>query len=157
MQKPTKVYGRRPFGVGLLVAGYDVSWILFLPNQYMLFKFIYACVCVCRCLLLCDVCMYVFMLCMHICMYVCTCSCIRVCVHVGESFFVISGTGHPREDKQDLYYWAKITEQRTHAHTHTHPSLPPSLPPSLHTSLFSFLLDSTPTPWCPTFCVLNHN
>ena len=25
MQKPTKVYGRRPFGVGILVAGYDVS------------------------------------------------------------------------------------------------------------------------------------
>lgn len=25
MQKPTKVYGRRAYGVGLLVAGYDVS------------------------------------------------------------------------------------------------------------------------------------
>ena len=25
MQIPTMVYGRRPFGVGLLIAGYDVS------------------------------------------------------------------------------------------------------------------------------------
>ena len=29
MQKPTKVYGRRAYGVGLLVAGYDVSWFFF--------------------------------------------------------------------------------------------------------------------------------
>ena len=25
MQTPTQVYGRRPYGVGILIAGYDVS------------------------------------------------------------------------------------------------------------------------------------
>ena len=35
MQKPTKVYGRRAYGVGLLVAGYDVSWFYFFFEQCM--------------------------------------------------------------------------------------------------------------------------
>ena len=33
MQIPTMVYGRRPFGVGLLIAGYDVSFLTFVTAQ----------------------------------------------------------------------------------------------------------------------------
>ena len=35
MQKPTKVYGRRPFGVGILVAGYDVRNILISSSKFL--------------------------------------------------------------------------------------------------------------------------
>ena len=39
-QIPTQRYGRRPFGVGLLIAGYDVSWVFLWiqPNLYKLCK-----------------------------------------------------------------------------------------------------------------------
>ena len=39
MQRPTKVYGRRAYGVGLLVAGYDVSWFFLEPRMTILYDF----------------------------------------------------------------------------------------------------------------------